>query len=194
MAGKNNTDKEDTGKSAAGSQDSKTAETIETVGDLEACYPKLVSAVRDEVIVQVGNCTLDQVKKNMPDFYQRLVMEVQNKSGPNLNVPGFLLETDDPFAEGTLRTFQKMKGISGCRLPFVIPYKDKARASVDAARLKRNYEKSEVLKAEFKTVDIYIAFKGRLIIQVLEDYILRASGGCDPERVKAARRAMKNIK
>ena len=98
---------------------------IETVEELEIVYPKLVSAVRDEVVKQISKCTLAQVKTNMPEFYERLVMEIQNKSGLNLNVPGFLLEVDDPFAEGTLRTYQRLKGIGGLRLPHVLPYKDK---------------------------------------------------------------------
>ena len=98
---------------------------IETVEELEIVYPRLVSAVRDEVVGQISKCTLAQVKANMPEFYERLVMEVQNKSGLNLNVPGFLLEIEDPFAEGTLRTYQKLKGIGGLRLPHVLPYKDK---------------------------------------------------------------------
>lgn len=98
---------------------------IETVEELEIVYPKLVSAVRDEVIVQISKCSLKEVKANMPDFYERLVMEVQNKSGLNLKVPGFFLDLDDPFAEGTLRTYQKLKGIGGLRLPHVLPYKDK---------------------------------------------------------------------
>jgi hypothetical protein len=98
---------------------------IETVEELEIVYPKLVSAVRDEVVRQISKCSLEQVKKNMPEFYERLVMDVQNKSGLKLNVPGFLLDTDDPFAEGTLRTYQKLKGIGGLRLPHVLPFKDK---------------------------------------------------------------------
>jgi hypothetical protein len=98
---------------------------IETVEELEIVYPKLVSAVRDEVVVQISKCSLEQVKTNMPEFYERLVMDVQNKSGLNLNVPGFLLENEDPFAEGTLRTYQKLKGIGGLRLPHVLPFKDK---------------------------------------------------------------------
>ncbi len=105
-------------------QGAATAE-IETVEELESVYPQLVSAVRDEVVKQIGQCTLAQVKTNMPEFYERLVMEVQNKSGLNLNVPGFLLELNEPFAEGTLRTYQKLKGIGGLRLPHVLPYKDK---------------------------------------------------------------------
>jgi hypothetical protein len=98
---------------------------IETVEELEIVYPKLVSAVRDEVVVRISKCSLEQVKTNMPEFYERLVMEVQNKSGLKLNVPGFLLDSDDPFAGGTLRTYQKLKGIGGLRLPHVLPFKDK---------------------------------------------------------------------
>lgn len=105
---------------------------IETVEELEIVYPKLVSAVRDEVIRQIGNCSLKQVKANMPDFYERLVREVQNKSGPNLNVPGFLLEVNDLFAEGTLQTYQRLKGLADLRLPYVLPYKDKVtRAALE---------------------------------------------------------------
>ena len=189
MAGKKDTDKKDTGKSATGaqvpgpddSQGPKTAESIktveelelrypelvsavraeieiETVGALEICYPKLVSAVRDEVIEQIGKCTLDQVKENMPDFYQRLVIAVQSKGAPDLNVPGFLLELDDPFAAGTLRTYQQLKKTDGLRLPFVLPYKDKVTNAT------------------------------------LQNYILRAGGGGDNEKVKAARRAMEKVK
>ena len=171
MAGKKDTDKKNTGESAAGTQASKISGSdivtatvakveakCETVEDLELHYPELVSAVRDEVIEQVGKCTLDQVKENMPDFYQRLVIAVQSKGAPDLNVPGFLLELDDPFADGTLRTYQQLKRLDGLRLPFVLPYKDKATKAT------------------------------------LQNYIVRAGGGGDTEKVKAARRAMEKVK
>ena len=166
MSGKKDTDKKDAGKSATGaqvpgpddSQGPKTAESIKTVEELELRYPELVSAVRDEVIEQIGKCTLDQVKENMPDFYQRLVIAVQSKGAPDLNVPGFLLELDDPFADGTLRTYQQLKRLDGLRLPFVLPYKDKATKAT------------------------------------LQNYIVRAGGGGDTEKVKAARRAMEKVK
>ncbi len=201
MTDKKNTDKKDAGKTAAGTQGpgpddnqgSTTAE-IETVEDLESVYPKLVSAVRDEVVLQIGKCSLEQVKHNMPEFYQRLVMDVQNKSGPNLNMPGFLLEVDDPFAEGTLRTYQSLKGLDGLRLPFVIPFKEKGKGVVNEALLKIKFENSEALKAEFKDVGAFLAFKGRIITQVLESYILRTEGGGDFGRAEAARKAMKKIK
>jgi len=105
------------GRSAAGK--------IETAEELEACYPELVSKIRDEAVAQVGQCSAKAIKENMPELYERIVMEIQGKSGPDLNVPGFLLEIDDPVAEGTLRIYQRLKGISGLHLPYVLPYKDK---------------------------------------------------------------------
>lgn len=125
-------DIQEPGKTAAGGQEHKpdenqgpTTAEIKTVEDLEVYYPKLVSEIWYKVIGQVGQCTTKQLKKNMPELYDRIVMEIQGKSGPNLNVPGFLLEIDDPFAEGTLQTYQNLKRIDGLRLPYVLPYKDK---------------------------------------------------------------------
>ena len=203
MTDKKNTDKKDAGKAAAatpgpGPDDNQVepaaTSEIETVEDLEIVYPKLVSAVRDEVVMQISRCTLEQVKTNMPELYQRLVMDVQNKSGPNLNVPGFLLEVDDPFAEGTLRTYQSLTGLDGLRLPFIIPFKEKGQGDVNEALLKIKFEKSAALKADFKDVGAFLAFKSRIITQVLENYVLRAEGGGDYVRAKAARLAMKKIK
>jgi len=217
MAKKEDAGKKDAGKTAAptpgpepetdqvepetGTQGPETIETgnlstaeIETVEELEIVYPKLVSAVRDEVIMQVGKCTLEQVKKNMPDFYQRLVMEIQSKGGPNLNVPGFLLELDDPFAEGTLQQYGNMKGLDGLRLPYVLPFKEKGKGEIHEALWDQKFEASEILKNEFKDLNAYVAFKSRIITQALEFYILVAEGGGDYDRAKAARLAMKKIK
>jgi len=141
MAKKEDIDKKKAGESAAGMQGPETptdsnqgptTATIETVEDLEACYPQLVSAIRDEVVGQIGKCTAGQLKGNLPDLYQRIVMDIQGKRGPNLNVPGFLLEVDDPIAKGTLRFYQKLKRVDGLSLPYVLPYKDKAtKAALD---------------------------------------------------------------
>jgi len=131
---------------------------IETVEDLEACYPQLVSKIRDGVIEKIGLCTVGQLKGHMPELYERIVIDLQNKSGPKLSGNGFLLDIEDPFAEGTLRTYQKLKKVDGLRLPYILLYKDK------------------VTKV------------------ALENYILRANGGGDTERVNAARKAMKKIK
>ena len=129
-------DKTKAGISAAGTQSSeKSADDnqvelatseIKTVEDLEACYPGLVSEIRDEVVAQIGKCPIREVKTNLPELYQRIIMDVQSKSIPALNVPGFLLEVNDPVAAGTLRAYRKLKGIEGLRLPFVLAFKDKS--------------------------------------------------------------------
>ena len=167
---------------------------IETVEELEIVYPKLVSAVRDEVIVQISKCTLEQVKKNMPDFYQRLVMEVQSKGGPNLNVPGFLLELEDPFAAGTLEKYGNLKGLDGLRLPYVLPFNEKGKGEVHRELWTKKFEASESLEAQFRNLGNYVAFKSKIITQALEFYILVAEGGGDYERAKAAHSAMKKIR
>lgn len=130
----------------------------QTVEDLESTYPQLVSEIRDEVIRKIETCTAAQLLQNMPDLYGRIVATVQTQGGPNLKVPGFLLELDDPFAEATLRSYQKLKKVEGLRLPFVLPFKDK------------------VTKA------------------ALENYAVRAAGGGDNARAKAARAAMEKTK
>ena len=122
--GKQDKDKNQAGKSAVGVQDLATSE-IKTVEELESLYPQLVGKIKDDIVRQVGMCTAGQVKKNMPDLYERIVIEIQGRSGPDLNVPGFLLEVDDPVAAGTLRAYQREKGLTDLRLPYVLPYKDK---------------------------------------------------------------------
>ena len=153
-------DIKESGKSTSDTQGLETSAVaeIETVEDLEACYPQLVSKIRDEVVAQISKCPAKELKTNLPDLYERIAVDIQNKSGPRLNGNGFLLDIEDPFAEGTLRTYQKLKGVDGLRLPYVLPYKDKVTK------------------------------------EVLENYILRAEGGGDTERVNAARKAMKKIK
>lgn len=196
-------EKKKAGKSANGDQgpekpaddnpDTATTE-IETVEDLEACYPELVSLIRDEVIIQIGKCPIKEVKENMPELYERIVADIQNKSGPNLNVPGFLLEVDDPFAAGTLRNYARLKGVDGLRLPFVLPFKARGKGEVREPAWKKKFEASAVLKAEFKNIKAYIDFKSMIITQALEFYILIADGAGDVARVAAARKAMKKIK
>lgn len=134
-------DKKNAGKSATGNQEPAKPEVaeIETVDDLEACYPQLVTEIRDNVMKDIGKCTGKQVKENMPGLYERIVLDIKSKGGPDLKVPGFLLEIDDPIAGGTLRAFQKMKGISNLRLPYVLPYKDKAtKAALENYILRAN--------------------------------------------------------
>ena len=72
-------------------------------------------------------------------------------------MPGFLLDIDDPFAEGTARTWARIKSISVPRLPIVLPYSDPKTA------------------------------------EAIKNYIVRANGGSDDKRVKAARKALEKV-
>ena len=149
------------GKAAAGGQGpEKSADQtapIESVSDLEICYPQLVTEIRDEVVTQIGKCTAKQVKANMPELYERIVAELQSRGGPDLNVPGFLLEVDDPVAAGTLRAYGRLKGFFDLRLPYVLPFKDKAtKAALENYILRAegsgNYERARAAhKAMEKT-------------------------------------------
>jgi len=114
-------------------------EEIQTVEDLEAWYPELISKIKDDVIGQIRKCSSDQIKENLPELYRRIAMDIQGRSGPDPNVPGFLLDIDDPVAAGTLREYQKLKGLDNLRLPYVLPYKDKAtKAALENYILRAN--------------------------------------------------------
>lgn len=102
------------------------ASGISTAEELETLYPDLVSEIKDKVIGQIRKSKAEQIKENLPEIYQRVVEDIQGKKGVDKSVPGFLLDIGDPVAEGTLRTYQRLKGITGLRLPCVLPYKDKA--------------------------------------------------------------------
>lgn len=167
---------------------------IQTVEDLEDVFPKLVTVIRDDLVKQIEKATAEQIKTNMPELYDRIVTHIQSKGGPNLNVPGFLLEVDDPFARGTLEQYEILQGLKGLRLPYVLPFKVKGQAPVNRIRLTKKFQASEDLKVEFKDIEKYLTFKSRIITQVLEFYILIAEGGGDYARANEARKAMKKIK
>jgi len=149
-------DTKDAENSADDNQGAATAE-IKTVEDLEAVYPQLVSEIRDEVVEQVGKCTAETVKKNMPELYERIVAALQSRGGPNLNVPGFLLEIDDPVAAGTLRAFKRLTGNDGLSLPCVLPFKDKStKAALENYILRAegsgDYERANAARGAMKKV------------------------------------------
>ena len=188
-------------KAKAGSKepekgDSKGPETseINTVDDLESQYPDLVSQIRDDVIIQIGACPAKDIKLNMPELYERIAADVPKHSGIDMREPGFLLDVGDPFAAGAMRTYARLRKLTGLHLPFVLPFKTKGNGDIRAEAWKKKFEASEALKAQFKKVEAYVAFKSKVVTQVLEHYIQIADGAGDRERVAAARKAMTKIK
>lgn len=107
MSGKEKTEKSDEQKTDSTDVQPGNIKAIESVDDLAAAYPDLVAEIRDRAKTEALSAT------NKP---------------PSLKVPGFLLDIDDPFAEGAARAFGTAKGITAPRLPCVLPYKDAASA------------------------------------------------------------------
>ncbi len=77
--GKQDKNKNQAGKSAAVKQDLATSE-IKTVEDLESLYPQLVGKIKDDVVRQMEMCTAEQAKKNLPELYQRITMDIQTSN------------------------------------------------------------------------------------------------------------------
>jgi len=98
---------------------------IVTVDELTETYPGLVEQLKDGVLEFVKNRTALEIKKNMPELYERIALDIAGGSGPGLDVKGFLMAADDPFAAGALRAYMKLKGLDGLKLPYVLPQKDK---------------------------------------------------------------------
>ena len=113
---------------------------------------------------------------------------------PRSKKDGFWLEKDDPFAQGELRHYQKLKGVDDLVLPVLLKYADKEKAPVDEKGLKKRFEKSEKLKSEFGDLKTYIEFESLIIVQILKSYILRANGGGDRRRGFAGQAALQKCR
>ena len=109
-------------------------EGYKTVEELEKDYPELVGQVRDSVKTE-NIKTAKLLEKKFPKLVKEIredeakkVREALDTRPGHLRVSGFLLEVDDPFAEGTARVFGRLKGIDAPALPCVLPFKDKHTA------------------------------------------------------------------
>lgn len=124
---------------------------------------------------------------------EKAVFEDELKT-PRSTKEGFWVEKDDPFAQGTLEHYQELKDDDGLSLPLMLNFKDKETAPIDDSMLKTSFEKSEALQAEFGSIESFLKFKGLIIVQVLERYILRANGGGDRRRGMAGEVALSKCK
>ena len=161
--------------------DKKTELTVE---QLKGDYPDLVGFIRDEMIEELESVNVAQFRETFPEQEKRLARLITTEMaaadldtfcsvfaeqvkklaafqmGSNLRkgITGFLLEIGDPFAAGTLRTYERLSKKHGLKLPYVLPYKDK------------------------------------VTIEAINNYIVRASGAGDIERVKRATKALEKCK
>lgn len=176
--------KQETGPVAPGSGPEPDEKTELTVEQLQKDHPEIVDVLRVETIVDLANADVKIFRDTFPEQERRLanlittemaaadidtfrsVFPEQVKKlaafqmGSNLRkgIEGFLLEIGDPFAAGTLRTYERLSKKPGLKLPYVLPYKDK------------------------------------VTIEAIKNYIVRASGAGDLERVKRATKAIEKCK
>jgi len=155
-----------------------------TIEQLKEDYPDLVGFIRDEMIAELESADVAQFRETFPEQEKRLATLITTEMaaadldtfrtvfpeqvkrlaafqmGSNLKkgIEGFLLEIGDPFAAGTLRTYERLSKKPGLKLPYVLPYKDK------------------------------------VTIEAIKNYIVRASGAGDIERVKRATKALEKCK
>lgn len=113
---------------------------------------------------------------------------------PRSTANGFWLEIGDPFAGGSLRLYQHLKVVDGLSLPCLLSYKDRDKAPVDEEALRNQYEGSEKLQSEFVDAKSYVKFKGKIVVQVLDNYILRANGDGDTRRGFSCQVALKKCR
>jgi len=95
-----------------------------TVELLEKEYPDLIAEIRAQIAVEISNLSAESIKAEMPGLYRRIAADSAGASAANLNEKGFMLSLDDPFAEGTVRTFAHLAKRPGLKVPCVLPFKD----------------------------------------------------------------------
>lgn len=125
--------------------------------------------IRRDIIGEIEGMSPAQFRASYPGLYAKIASEIADETGAvkQKQVPGFLLEKDDPFALACERQFIKCGGvgkrivvrkIETSRLPLILPYEDQATRTA------------------------------------LESYILRAQGAGDSQRAAAARAALQECK
>ena len=98
-----------------------TADVAGGVDGAEAVLKAKAEAAREIADLSVG-----QFKKIFGKLYAAIAADVAGDvNAASLNVKGFLLDHEDPFADGAARAYAKAKKKeTPCRLPFVLPFND----------------------------------------------------------------------
>ena len=104
-------------------------EGYQTVVELEEDYPELVAEIRAAEAARVQEETGAELRKKLEkklrdEITAQVRAELAATPG-HLQVKGFLLAVDDPFAAGTARDYAALKEMAVPALPCVLPEKDK---------------------------------------------------------------------
>ena len=73
----------------------------------------------------INSMSIEQFRKAYPAIYQKILADPLLARSIPLS-DGFFLDSNDPYAGGVLRTYAKLTGKEGLKLPFVIDWKDAA--------------------------------------------------------------------
>jgi len=100
-------------------------EGYQTVVELEEDYPELVAEIRAAEAARVQEETGAELRKKLTETITAKVRAELAATPGHLQVRGFLLAVDDPFAAGTARDYAALKEMAVPALPCVLPEKDK---------------------------------------------------------------------
>jgi len=88
---------------------------------------KIITNAKLEAAREIAEMPVELFKEKFAGLYGKIAARmIAEAAGANLKIPGFLLDPEDPFAEGAARTYANLKKTGPLRLPLVLPYKDKA--------------------------------------------------------------------
>lgn len=104
-----------------------------TVEQFREQYPDFANWIAETAAADVAKLTVEQFRKSYPELYGRIAdaaaKEAQSAAKAKLNKKGFVLDRNDPFAEGAMRDYNRLKKADE-RVPFVLDLTDKTTPEI----------------------------------------------------------------
>jgi hypothetical protein len=106
----------------------RTAEGL-TVKALREQYPDQCREIADDAraatLAEIAGMNVHQIQEQFPDLVKKLSVPIISGMEPKA---GFILERDDPYAEGVARDYAKARKCQVQILPAILPWTDPATA------------------------------------------------------------------
>jgi len=155
-----------------------------SVEQLKGDYPDLVGFIRDEMIAELESADVAQFRETFPEQEKRLARLITTEMAA-ADIDTF--RSVFPEQVKRLAAFQMgsnlRKGIAGFLLEIGDPY---------AAGTLRTY--GRLSKKPGLKLPYVMPYKDEVTIEAIKNYIVRASGAGDIERVKRATKALEKCK
>ena len=104
-----------------------------TVEQFREQYPDFANWIAETTAADVAKLTVEQFRKSYPELYGRIAdaaaKEAQSAAKAKLNKKGFVLDRNDPFAEGAVRDYNRLKKADE-RVPFVLDLTDRTTPEI----------------------------------------------------------------